>query len=161
MEILAEMELLFVLFLIVVFFLLGDVAIFGNFLLLVFIVFVVIIIFGNDVQMDGMDLRNFQFRLALWATENLAFFDFVFVDVDFGGTFRAADHGFHPPYVIQTVGAAKTASTTVERIIYRREVNPIRASCSDALKLWGNGYTAYKWRPRGSIRHGRWSALAA
>jgi hypothetical protein len=43
--------------------------------------------------MHGMDLRDFQFRLALWATENLAFFDFVFVDVDFSGTFRAADHG--------------------------------------------------------------------
>jgi hypothetical protein len=73
-----------------------------------------------------MDLQDFQFRLAFWATENLAFFDFVFVDVDFSGTFRAADHGS----ILRTnikVGAAKTASTTVERIIYRREVNPIRA----------------------------------
>ena len=91
--ILAQTELLFVLFLIVVVFLLGKVAIFRNLLLLVFFVFVVIIIFGNYVQMDGMDLRDFQFRLALWATENLAFFDFVFVDVDFSGTFRATDQG--------------------------------------------------------------------
>jgi hypothetical protein len=82
--------LLFVFFLIVIFLVLGEVAIFGNFLLLFF---VFIIIIGNDIQMDGMDLRDFQLGLALWATENLAFFDFILVDVDFGGTFRAADHG--------------------------------------------------------------------
>jgi hypothetical protein len=89
-----EVELLFVVFLIVLFFVFGQIAIFPRFaLFVVFFVFVIIHIFGDDVQMDGMDLRDFQFRLALWATENLAFFDLVFVDVDFSGTFRAADHG--------------------------------------------------------------------
>src|SRR4030088_804102 len=86
--------LLFALFLIVLFFILRKVAIFSNFaLFVVFFIFVVIHIFGDDVQMDGMDLRDFQFGLALWATENLAFFDFVFVDVDFGGTFGTTDQG--------------------------------------------------------------------
>src|SRR6266436_1150307 len=89
----SKAELLFVLFLIVLFFLLGKIAIFANLLLFVFFVFVIIHIFGDDVQMDGMALRDFQFGLALWATENFAFFDFVFVYVDFGRTFRAADHG--------------------------------------------------------------------
>src|SRR5712672_3404663 len=80
---------LFIFFLIVIlFFFLWDVAVFGNFLLIV-----VIVIIGNDVQMDGMDLRDFQLGLAFRATENLAFFDFILVDVDFGGTFWAADHG--------------------------------------------------------------------
>jgi hypothetical protein len=89
----AEIRLFFILFL-VVFFVVGEVAILGNFLLLVFFVFVIIIqIFRDDVQMDGMDLRNFQFGFALWATENLAFLDLIFVDIDFGGAFRAADHG--------------------------------------------------------------------
>jgi hypothetical protein len=83
--------LLFVFFLIIFFVVLGEVSIFGNCLLLFFLF--IIIIFGNDVQMDGMDLRDFQLGLALWATENLAFFDFILVNVDFGGTFRAADHG--------------------------------------------------------------------
>jgi hypothetical protein len=114
--------LLFVFFLIVIFLVLGEVAIFGNFLLLFF---VFIIIIGNDIQMDGMDLRDFQLGLALWATENLAFFDFILVDVDFGGTFRAADHGSILRKWFK-VGAAWTTSTTVERIIYRREVNPTR-----------------------------------
>jgi hypothetical protein len=87
----ADPGLLLVLFLIVIFFFLREVAIFSNFLLLVFFLFVIIV--GNDVQMNGMDLRDFQLGLAFWATENLAFFDFILVDVDLGGTFRAADHG--------------------------------------------------------------------
>jgi hypothetical protein len=122
----ADKQLLFVFFLIVIFFVLGEVAIFSNFLLLVLFVFLVLI--GNDVQMDGMDLRDFQLGLAFWATENLAFFDFIFVDVDLGGTFWAADHGS----ILRNwfnVGAARTTSTTVERIIYRREVNPARMGC--------------------------------
>src|SRR6266404_1089033 len=83
---------LFIFFLIVIlFFFLWEVAVFGNFLLLV--LFVIIVIIRNDVQMDGMDLRDFQLGLAFRATENLAFFDFILVDVDFGGTFWAADHG--------------------------------------------------------------------
>src|SRR5713101_7434154 len=82
--------LLFVFLLVIIFFL-WEVAIFGDFLLL--ILFVIIVFIGNDVQMDGMDLRDFQLGLAFWATENLAFFDFILVDVDFGGTFWAADHG--------------------------------------------------------------------
>src|SRR5882757_9889553 len=85
-------RLLFIFFLIVIlFFFLWEVAVFGNFLLLV--LFVIIVIIRNDVQMDGMDLRDFQLGLAFRATENLAFFDFILVDVDFGGTFWAADHG--------------------------------------------------------------------
>src|SRR6266853_351396 len=85
-------RLLFIFFLIVIFFFfLREVAVFYNFLFLV--LFVIIVFIGNDVQMDGMDLRDFQLGLALRTTENLAFFDFILVDVDFGGTFWAADHG--------------------------------------------------------------------
>src|SRR6266404_963065 len=84
--------LLFVFFLIVFFFFLWDVAVFGNFLLLVLFVIIIIIV-GNDVQIDGMDLRDFQLGLAFRATEKLGFFDFILFDVDFGGTFWAADHG--------------------------------------------------------------------
>jgi heme/copper-type cytochrome/quinol oxidase subunit 3 len=87
-----QKELLFVLFLIVVFFILGEITVFGSFFLLVFVVVVIIQVFGNDIQMDGMDLRHFQLRLTLRATQNLALFDLVFIDVDLGGTFRAADH---------------------------------------------------------------------
>jgi hypothetical protein len=108
----ASAESLIVLFLVVLFFLFGEITVLANLVLfVVFFVFVIVIIhiFGDDVQMDGMDLRDFQFGLALWATQNLAFFDFIFVDVDLGGTFRAADHGS----ILRTdikVGAARTAS---------------------------------------------------
>jgi hypothetical protein len=90
-------ELFFVLFLVILFLVLREVAIFRNLFLFVFLVFVIIHVFGDDVQVDGMDLRDLQFGLALWATENLAFFHFVLIDVDLSGTFWAADHGFHPP----------------------------------------------------------------
>jgi hypothetical protein len=111
----AARESLIVLFLVVLFFLFGEITVLANLILfVVFFVFVFVIviihIFGDNVQMDGMDLRDFEFGLALWATQNLAFFDFVFVVVDLGGTFRAADHGS----ILRTdikVGAARTAST--------------------------------------------------
>src|SRR6266851_3657087 len=66
-------------------------------LLVLFFVFLVVIvvvrIIGDKVQVDGMRLRNLEFGFALRTTQDLAFFDFVFVDIDFGGTFRATDHG--------------------------------------------------------------------
>src|SRR5580765_7158822 len=43
--------------------------------------------------MHGMRLRDLQLGLALGTTQDFAFLDFVFIHVDFGGTFRAADHG--------------------------------------------------------------------
>jgi hypothetical protein len=68
---------------------------FGAFSYFFFLFFIVIV--GNAVEMDRMGLRNFEFGLALGATQDFPFFDFVFVDVDFSGTFRAANHGLHPP----------------------------------------------------------------
>src|SRR5882762_1073403 len=40
-----------------------------------------------------MRLRDLEFRLTLGTTQDLAFFDFVFVHIDFGGTFWTTDHG--------------------------------------------------------------------
>jgi hypothetical protein len=89
----AARESLIVLFLVVLIFLFREITVLANLVLFVVcFVFVIIHILGDDVQMDGMDLRDFEFGLALWATQDLTFFDFVFVDVDFGGTFRAANH---------------------------------------------------------------------
>src|SRR6266436_5640332 len=68
-----------------------------------FIVFFVRII-GDEVQVDGMRLRDFEFGFALGTTQDLAFFDFVFVDIDFGGTFRATDHGSTLRIVVCKVG---------------------------------------------------------
>jgi hypothetical protein len=85
---------LFVVFFIVLFFVLREIAIFASLaLFLVFFIFIIIQIFGNDIEMDRMDLRDLQLRLALGTTEDLAFFDFVLVDVDFSRTFWAANQG--------------------------------------------------------------------
>jgi len=51
-----------------------------------------------------MVCETFEFGFALGATQDLAFFDFVFVDIDFGGTFRTTDHGLHLRTVVRKVG---------------------------------------------------------
>jgi hypothetical protein len=69
-----------------------EVAIFlGLFFFVLIVLFVRVI--GDEVQVDGMRLRDLEFGFALGTTQDLAFFDFVFIDIDFGGTFRATDHG--------------------------------------------------------------------
>jgi hypothetical protein len=40
-----------------------------------------------------MNLDDFHLGFTLWAAQDLAFFDFVFIHVDLGGAFRATDHG--------------------------------------------------------------------
>jgi hypothetical protein len=69
-----------------------EIAIFPG-LAFVFLVFLFVRIIGDKVQVDGMRLRDLEFGFALGTTQDLAFFDFVFIDIDFGGTFRATDHG--------------------------------------------------------------------
>jgi hypothetical protein len=55
--------------------------------------FLFVIVIGDAIEGDRVGLGHFQFRFTFGATKNFAFFDFVLVDVDFSGTFRAADHG--------------------------------------------------------------------
>jgi hypothetical protein len=64
----------------------------GVFLVLVFIVFFLVEVIGNGVQRHGMRLRDFQFALTLRAAQDFSLFHFVFVHVDFSGTFRATEH---------------------------------------------------------------------
>jgi hypothetical protein len=86
----ALLLVLFLVFLVIIF--VDEIAIFAG---LVFFVFVVLFIriIGDEVQVDGMRLRNLEFGFALGTAQDLAFFDFVFIDIDFGGTFRATNHG--------------------------------------------------------------------
>jgi hypothetical protein len=88
----ARSGLLLVLFFLFVFFLfLRDIAIFCGFFFL--IVVVIIFVVRDEVQVHGMRLRNLELGFAFGAAQDFAFFDFVFVHIDFGGTLRAADHG--------------------------------------------------------------------
>jgi hypothetical protein len=70
----------------------GDVAILGSFFLF-FLVVLFIQIIGDEIQMDGMRLRDLKLGFALGTAQDLAFFHFVFVHIDFCGTFGATDHG--------------------------------------------------------------------
>jgi hypothetical protein len=80
----------FVLFFVII--VVNEVSVFGDFALFFLVVFFVQII-GDKVHVHGVRLRNLEFGLALGTTQDLAFFDFVFVHIDFGGTFWATDHG--------------------------------------------------------------------
>jgi hypothetical protein len=64
--------------------------VFGFFFLDVFLFFEVI---GDGVQCYGMSLRNLQLGFALRTTQDLSLFHFVFVHINFCGTFWAAEHG--------------------------------------------------------------------
>jgi hypothetical protein len=81
----------------------NEIAIFSG-LSFVFLIVLFVRIIGDEVQVDGMRLRDFEFGFALGTTQDLAFFDFVFVDIDFGGTFRATDHGSTLRIVVCKVG---------------------------------------------------------
>jgi hypothetical protein len=80
----------FLVFLVII--VVNEIAIFAGLVFFVFVVLLVRII-GDEVQVDGMRLRNLEFGFALGTTQDLALFDFVFVDIDFGGTFWATNHG--------------------------------------------------------------------
>jgi hypothetical protein len=54
---------------------------------------VIVIVIGYGIDLDGMNLYDFHFGFALGAGQNLAFLDFIFVHVNFGGAFRTTDHG--------------------------------------------------------------------
>jgi 8-oxo-dGTP diphosphatase len=94
---------IFFIFLIVIF-VVDEIAIVTG-LALFFLVLLFVRIVGDEVQVDGMRLRDFEFGLALGTTQDLAFFDFVFVDIDLGGTFRATDHGTILRRVVRKVAA--------------------------------------------------------
>jgi hypothetical protein len=118
----APFRRLFLVFFFLFFFVLVDqIAVFALFffvLIFVVIIVIVLILFGNDVQMHGMCLGNFHFGFALWAAQDFAFLHFVFIDVDFRGTFGAANHG----NILRKIGGpTRTGGVRihVERIIYR------------------------------------------
>jgi hypothetical protein len=77
--------LFFVLFLVI----LGQVVLIVRLLVLIFLV----IVFGDDIDLDRMDLYHFHLGFALRTGQDFAFLDFIFVDVDFSSAFRTPDHG--------------------------------------------------------------------
>src|SRR5712664_4157289 len=90
-------------FLFFVIIIVNEVAIFADFALF-FLVVLFVLVIGDEVQVDRMRLRDLKFRLTLRTTQDLAFFDFVFVHIDFGGTFWTTDHGAILRRVVRKVG---------------------------------------------------------
>src|SRR5579885_3460967 len=91
---LKDARLLLAFFLVVLFFVfVGKIFVLAQIAFLFVLVFFFVQVVGNQVQVDGMGLRHFKLRFAFGAAQNLALFHFVFIDVDFGGTFGTANHG--------------------------------------------------------------------
>jgi hypothetical protein len=115
----AMAELLFVFFLVELVVVFWEVAVFAHlafFFLIVLFVLVVIDIFGNEVEMNGVDLSHLEFRLTFRAAENFTLFYLVLVDVDLSRAFGTADHDSSSVQE-QVPALLRKASTTVERII--------------------------------------------
>jgi hypothetical protein len=87
----ALLLVLFLVFLVII--VVDEIAVFAGLVFFFVVVVLFVRVIGDEVQVDGMRLGNLEFGFALGATQDLAFFDFVFIDIDFGGTFRTTDHG--------------------------------------------------------------------
>jgi hypothetical protein len=86
---------LFLVFFFVLFFVIivvNQITVFGSFALF-FLVVLFVQIIGDKIYVHGVRLRNLEFGFTLGTTQDLAFFDFIFVHIDFGGTFWTTNHG--------------------------------------------------------------------
>src|SRR5579884_2735103 len=121
------------------------------------LVFLFVQIVRNQVQVDGMRLRYFQLRFAFGAAQNLAFFHFVFIDVNLGGTFRTANHDDDLRYLAR-----------------KRWLNRPRHLASYYIPCIGNSTPAHRtsaagtkrirrvaWLPHENTLSARWSGSAA
>jgi hypothetical protein len=61
--------------------------------LLILILLLFFLFLRDHVEVDGVDLHHLELDLALRATEDLTFLDFVFVYVNLGCAFGTPNHG--------------------------------------------------------------------
>src|SRR5215470_18116140 len=99
--------LLLLVFFFGLFFFVEIISVFARPALLFFLFFLLVEVIGDEVEMDGVGLRDFQLGFAFGTAQNLAFLDFVFIDIDFGGTFRATNHGSSLPTFVRTRGGTR------------------------------------------------------
>src|SRR5216683_1508395 len=134
------------------------VAIFADLVFFVFFFFLVLLfvqIIGDEVQVDGMRLRNLEFGFALRTTQDFAFFDFVFIDVDFGGTFGATNHGSILRTFVRKVGVQGPRPPPCS-VLYTavHEVNSrARWRCFERHRTIAQG--PFEWHLRENIPNGR------
>src|SRR6476660_8890060 len=123
-------RLFLVLFLVFFFVLIvvNQITVFGG-LALFFLVVLFIQIIGDKVYVHGVSLRNLEFGFTLGTTQDLAFLDFIFVHIDFGGTFWTTNHGVILRRVVRKV-AVPGRPPPLRSVLYtvEYEVNS-RARC--------------------------------
>jgi hypothetical protein len=84
-----------------------------------FLIFFVGIV-GNRIERNRMRLRNFKLRFTFRAAQDFAFFNLVFIHINFRGTLRAAEHVSTLRFDLGGCGLA-VADATFRRIIYPSE----------------------------------------
>src|SRR5271168_5300547 len=83
--------------------------------------------------MHGMRLRDFQFGFALGTAQNLAFFDFIFVDINFSRALRATDHGSTLRNFVHTA-ATQSPRAPPCSVLYTAAVEFKSWECAGCLK---------------------------
>src|SRR5271168_4124220 len=77
--------------------------------------------------MHGMSLRYLELGLAFGTSQDFSLFDFVFVHVDFGGTFRAADHGSILRWILRMASRGFAPARCSVLYTAQHEVNACRS----------------------------------
>jgi len=128
----------FLVFLVII--VVDKIAVFAG-LVFFFVVVLFVRVIGDEVQVDRMRLRNLEFGFALGTTQDLALFDFVFIDIDFGGTFRTTDHGSTLRTVFAKWGYKNRAHHRAAYYIPRgRKSTPVHGSTAlDAMASQAEG----------------------
>ena len=101
-----------------------DVVLVIFFVFILFFVLVSVEIVRNGIQMHGVRLRDFEFDFTLWAAQDFALLDFVFVHIKFGATIGAANHGTILRTKIRVAGESREPPPTVVLYTANVEVNP-------------------------------------
>jgi Na+/proline symporter len=111
---------------IVIFFIIRNIAVFLELVVLFLGVFPFFVVFllgivGNRVKRHGMRLGNLQLAFTFGATQDFALFHFVFVHINFSGAFRTAEHVSILRVDFQPAGFLCQGAPT--GVLYTRRVN--------------------------------------
>ena len=107
-----------------------------------------------------MRLRDLKLGFALRTAQNLAFLDFVFVDIDLGGTFGATDHGSTLRKVVSKVGARGPCPHCAAYYIPQcMKSTPVHGNT--ALTVIPGQEGSFEWRLPENTPNGQWLASVA
>jgi hypothetical protein len=118
-------KLLVVILFVVFFLVIRQISVIIEIFVVLFFVFFNVLVFlffevvGNGLERYGMRLRHFEFCLALRTAQDFALFDFVFIDINFNGTFWATEHDPSSDMILSGIARVRTPATRYSYYIRR------------------------------------------